>query len=220
MSKEYNDLIAMGCNEEQASFAQAIANFSLHTIASKGHLNMHALIKGGQDEDTGRAALIVLEAPSIDDQSKDMFLETVRYVSHVSDADTAAITSETWMAPADMTPEETREMIEKHGSIGAFPEKREGVIVAITDQDFNKLMITYDLLRDKKGNIAEIKPASVDFSKPDGNMAGRIFQTFYSNEDRANPQFPRRLKIMEQMVQAFTTPNPGDGDNNGPVTYN
>ena len=220
MSREYEQLVAMGCSEDQANFAQAVANFGLESIASKGSLNMHALIMGGTDEDTGRAALIVLEAPRIGDHNKDMFFETVRYVTYMSEAEAAAVTSETWMPPKGISAEEQARLFEEHGSISQFPDKREGVIVAITDKNANKLLITYDLVRDADGNIAEIKPEAVDFGDKDAPMSGRLFSTFYSGADRLNANFAQRLKVMEQYVQMATAPKDAEDAGIKPPTYN
>jgi len=200
-------MIKAGLSEEQAKFAYSTLMHGSFQIASHGSVPLQAMIlkKGAESE---RDAMMMLACPEVgDDTTKDMFMETVRFMAHQENASSVALLMEAWTMPANKTQEEINELITKYGSISAMPDKREAICVMGNTEE-GKFQIEAPIERDSDGNLTELAKLKIHTEK-DGEMSGRMIYTRYTDEDIADPKFSERLDYMSAYLDGrLATINP------------
>ena len=188
---EKDKLISQGLNENDADFISHAAQSAINTIAMQGIMPMTAFIRHKKE---GEEAVGVMVMDSVPPHMKDLIVEIIRCKAHDLQADAVVMTSEMWVMPADVTPEQAQELYKHYGSIAQIPGRREGVFVALNTHD-KKAMVTYIMTRDENGSINGINIDEVNVETDDERIGGRMAETLYRPEDIENPNFPKRYEM-------------------------
>lgn len=191
-----------GLTAEQARFAGSAINHGAHQLATHGHVPLQALILTNP-EDGSDPGIMLAACPVVEDQqTKALFMETVRFLAHKENSRTVAILMEAWTAP-DMKRERFQELLEEHGSISNMPGAGEAVCVLVNSEEGNH-QVQMRIVRDDEGNVTDLSDIAATVDK-DGEMSGFMLHSRYSPEEIGDPGFPRRLIEIESYLEGRMT---------------
>ena len=202
-----------GLNDEQINLAGMAISHGAYQLVNQGRVPLQALILK-ESEDRPEPEIAMLACPVLEDEeTKNMFMETVRYVAHMEQSPTVAIVMEAWTT-ADLPEEDIPALLEQYGSISKIPGAGEAICVMV-NSDEGKYQVSTAIKRDDGGALAGFGKITAALDK-DGHMVGRMIHSRYSEEDKADSSFAERVKYMEAYLHGRLTevkPNPDSGDN-------
>lgn len=189
-------------NEEQMRFTGAAISHCAHQLAQQGRVPLQAMILTNP-QDGSEPGLIMLACPLLEDQeTKKMFMETVRYMAHQERSETVGILMEAWTAP-EMSNDEFAKMIEQHGSISKMPGAGEAACVMV-NSDAGDHQASMMIGRDEDGNIIDLSDIKIVTAK-EGDMRGMMMHSRYAPEEIADPSFHQRIAFMEAYLSGRMT---------------
>jgi len=197
-----NIMRGAGLDEDQIRFTGGAISHCAHQLAHQGCVPLQAMILTNP-QDEGDPGLIMLACPVLEDQeTKKMFMETVRYMAHQERSETVAILMEAWTAP-EMSNEKYAEMIAQYGSISKMPGAGEAACVMVNSKDGNH-QANMTIIRDEDGNITDLSDIKIITPK-DGDMRGMMMHSRYLPEEIADPSFDQRIAFMDAYLAGRMT---------------
>lgn len=188
-----------GMSEQQVKLAYTAIMQASYQISEGGFVPLQAMIVT-EDETEDEDNLNVILCPEVkNDQTKDMFMETIRFISHTQKAKCVALVMEVWIQPKDKTPEEMEELKAQYQSISQMPGRREAICIIVSENN-NKFQIDAVIERDSNDQITNISELNI-VSEEEGKMSGRMARLEYTNEDILAKGFNRRLQILQKMQE-------------------
>ena len=187
-----------GLDDEQVRFTATAISHAAYQMAANGRVPLQAMILSPRGEGND-PALMMLACPLVeDDDTKNMFMETVRYMAHRENSETVGILMEAWTAP-DGTHEEIAAMLEKYGSVGAMPGAGEEISVmvnAVTGCHQASIVIE----RSEDGSLKGFSDVKV-VTDSQGEIRGRMMHSRYTPDEVADPAFAQRTAFMDAYLQ-------------------
>lgn len=209
MKPETSILIEKGLDPRFVKFISDVAEFGINKIKAEGYLPIHAVILSKTDDE--QDSVMVMNTDGHGSEDKDMVMEYIRFFAYDVDADAVAIVAESWATPEAVSPEKIEKDMKIFGSVSALPYREEIIMVSL-NYKVGSAMITYQMERDKSGNLTEITLRNASVSTDHTREVGRITQTIYTDEDMNHPMFSLRIAKMREILSGV----PSDEDPQNP----
>lgn len=197
MKPETTILTEKGLDPRLVKFISEVADFGINKIKVEGYLPIHAVMLSKTDDE--KDSIMVMNTEGYGSQDKDMVMECVRFFAYDVNADAVAIVAESWATPEAVSPEKIERDMKIFGSVSMLPYREEIIMVSL-NYKVGSAMITYQMQRDKSGNLTGITLRNASVSTDHTREFGRLTQTIYTDEDMNHPMFNLRISKMRELL--------------------